>query len=231
MHVKGRPWNSPGATSSLPQIAQLVAELAPQDSGGTRGGALHRHVPTSPVPSAPRARALLHATLSTWGIAQTVREEAELILTELVANALRIRVPHGRPVGVRITRSPADVVLRLEVSDAGAGRPEVKTPDTDDPHGRGLLLVEALAPPMGRPRTPRRHRQDRLGGAQGTGHRGRAGAGRGRGGDGGGGAMRTGPGRVAHRTQSAPSRTRPAGSPSSSASTTGLRFACPQQSR
>jgi hypothetical protein len=36
-------------------------------------------------------------------------------------------------------------LLRLEVSDAGSGRPEVRAPGDDETGGRGLLLVEALA--------------------------------------------------------------------------------------
>jgi hypothetical protein len=48
-------------------------------------------------------------------------------------------------VGVRIARSPADGLLRLEVSDAGSGRPEVQAPGDEETGGRGLLLVEALA--------------------------------------------------------------------------------------
>ncbi|GHJ34926.1 ATP-binding protein [Streptomyces sp. TS71-3] len=93
----------------------------------------------------PRARALLHAMLGTWQVSQDVSETAELVLSELVTNALRVRVPHDRQVGVRITHSPQDGVLLLEVSDAGTGRPEVRNPGEDETSGRGLLLVEALA--------------------------------------------------------------------------------------
>ncbi|KUO21056.1 ATP-binding protein [Streptomyces dysideae] len=95
--------------------------------------------------SVPRARALLHAVLGSWGTAQEVLEDAELVLSELVTNALRVGVPSDRQVGVRITRSAEEGLLRLEVSDAGGGRPEVKEPGDDEACGRGLLLVEALA--------------------------------------------------------------------------------------
>ncbi|MGP3736253.1 ATP-binding protein [Streptomyces sp. GDS52] len=95
--------------------------------------------------SVPRARALLHAALGGWGIAQEVLEDAELVLSELVTNALRVPVPSDRQIGVRIARSTADGLLRLEVSDAGGGRPEVREPGEDETGGRGLLLVAALA--------------------------------------------------------------------------------------
>ncbi len=88
---------------------------------------------------------MLHAVLSDWGADQDVLDNAELLLSELVTNALRVRVPSDRQVGVRIARSLEDGLLRLEVSDAGSGRPEVQAPGDDEPGGRGLLLVEALA--------------------------------------------------------------------------------------
>ncbi|MER6123886.1 ATP-binding protein [Streptomyces sp. NPDC001795] len=95
--------------------------------------------------SVPRSRAALHAVLGDWGVAQDVLESAELVLSELVTNALRVRVPSDRQVGVRIARSLEDGLLRLEVSDAGLGRPEVRAPGDEETGGRGLLLVEALA--------------------------------------------------------------------------------------
>ncbi|WP_328683715.1 ATP-binding protein [Streptomyces sp. NBC_00343] len=73
--------------------------------------------------SVPRARAALLAVLGDWGVDQEVLGNAELVLSELVTNAL----------------------LRLEVSDAGAGTPELREPGDEETGGRGLLLVEALA--------------------------------------------------------------------------------------
>ncbi|MBP5861005.1 ATP-binding protein [Streptomyces scabiei] len=101
-------------------------------------------LPRSPR-SVPRSRAVLHAVLGGWGVSQGTLESAELVLSELVTNALRVPVPRDRQVGVRISRSSADGLLRLEVSDAGAGKPEVRVPRDEETGGRGLLLVEALA--------------------------------------------------------------------------------------
>ncbi|MFE9441480.1 ATP-binding protein [Streptomyces sp. NPDC006602] len=94
--------------------------------------------------SVPRARALLNAMLRDWLIDQEVLDTAELVLSELVTNALRARAPHDRQVGVCIAHSEDDGLLRLEVSDAGEGRPEMRGPGEDEAGGRGLLLVEAL---------------------------------------------------------------------------------------
>ncbi|MFD9455393.1 ATP-binding protein [Streptomyces sp. NPDC059985] len=95
--------------------------------------------------SVPRARSALHAVLADWGAGDELLHIAELVLSELVTNALRVRVPSDRQVGVRIAHSSADGLLRLEVSDAGTGRPEVRHPEDDETQGRGLWIVEALS--------------------------------------------------------------------------------------
>lgn len=95
--------------------------------------------------SVPRARAVLLAALGDWGAGQELVETAELVLSELVTNALQVRVPRDRLVGVRIVHSELNGVLRIEVSDAGGGRPEVRVPTASETSGRGLMLVETVA--------------------------------------------------------------------------------------
>ncbi|MFE7409076.1 ATP-binding protein [Streptomyces laurentii] len=94
--------------------------------------------------SASRARAVLHAVLGDWGAGQELLDTAELVLSELVTNALRVPAPSDRQVGIRIAHSALGGLLRLEVSDAGDGRPEIRTPGEDEVHGRGLQIVDAL---------------------------------------------------------------------------------------
>ncbi|MGO4747095.1 ATP-binding protein [Streptomyces sp. 2MCAF27] len=95
--------------------------------------------------SVPRARAFLHSVLGEWGVGQEAAGAGELVLSELVTNALRVRAPSDRLVCVRIARLTDEGLLRLEVSDAGEGKPELREPGEDETGGRGLLLVEALA--------------------------------------------------------------------------------------
>ncbi|MFJ2152771.1 ATP-binding protein [Streptomyces microflavus] len=95
--------------------------------------------------SVPRARALLRAKLGEWRAGEAPSDVAELVLSELVTNALRVAVPGDRMIGVRIVCRERGASLRLEVSDAGGGRPVVRAPGELDSGGRGLLLVEALA--------------------------------------------------------------------------------------
>ncbi|WP_308286956.1 ATP-binding protein [Streptomyces liliiviolaceus] len=131
----------------LPQRGDEIA--AHRSSGSAMTGSPASNEVTFQLPhcrrSVPRTRALAHAVLGAWGVGQDVLDVAELLLSELVTNALRAHAPSDRQVGVRIARSTADGLLRLEVSDECEGRPEVRTPSDDETGGRGLLLVEALA--------------------------------------------------------------------------------------
>ncbi|MFD4329832.1 ATP-binding protein [Streptomyces rubiginosohelvolus] len=95
--------------------------------------------------SVPRARSLLRVKLGEWRAVQEAVETAELVLSELVTNAVRVAVPGDRMIGVRIECREQGAWLRLEVSDACDGRPEVRWPGELDTGGRGLLIVDALA--------------------------------------------------------------------------------------
>jgi anti-sigma regulatory factor (Ser/Thr protein kinase) len=65
------------------------------------------------------------------------RADVRLLATELVTNAFR----HGRPpISLTIDSQPG--MLRVEVADAGGGRPR-RRPDPGAEGGWGLLLVEA----------------------------------------------------------------------------------------
>ncbi|MEU7558008.1 ATP-binding protein [Streptomyces eurythermus] len=104
--------------------------------------------------SAGRARALLRAQLTEWKIDGEVADNAELLLAELMSNAIRhARSPAGREIGVRIARY--DGRLRVEVADANHARPMPKTAATDDEQGRGLAIISALSVRWGC--CPRRH--------------------------------------------------------------------------
>ncbi|MEW2135292.1 ATP-binding protein [Streptomyces sp. NPDC005409] len=72
-------------------------------------------------------------------------EVAELLVTELVTNAL---VHTDR--GAEVSASLAATRLRVEVRDYAARRPRPYVPTADDgTHGRGLVLVQALADDWG----------------------------------------------------------------------------------
>jgi anti-sigma regulatory factor (Ser/Thr protein kinase) len=67
------------------------------------------------------------------------RADVRLLATELVTNAFR----HGRPPITLVIHDGRDH-LRVEVADAGDGRPR-RSPEPGADGGWGLLLVEATA--------------------------------------------------------------------------------------
>jgi anti-sigma regulatory factor (Ser/Thr protein kinase) len=109
-----------------------------------------------PIPSAvPSARLHARTVLCEWGMPSIART-AELIVSELVTNALPAAVEAAggsepRPVRLRLTREPESVLV--EVWDASPDAPAVRPlgPPADDPgeHGRGLVLVQAFSASWG----------------------------------------------------------------------------------
>ena len=102
------------------------------------------------VTATPCARLHTRAVLAEWGL-NDLAEAAELIVSELVTNAVRASTgPDGRPqydgsglpvVVVRLATDHTRVLI--EVWDVIAGAP-VTEQAPDDESGRGLVLVEAV---------------------------------------------------------------------------------------
>ncbi|MBB4896614.1 anti-sigma regulatory factor (Ser/Thr protein kinase) [Streptomyces griseostramineus] len=97
------------------------------------------------------ARHLAVRRLHAWGVpyGTDASDAVALIVAELAANAVTHgRVP-GRDFELRLTRLAGTV--RVEVTDTRSGPPrppapdDVRAPHPLDEHGRGLLLVDALA--------------------------------------------------------------------------------------
>ncbi len=100
------------------------------------------------VSSVPLARRLLVRGLS-GQVPAPVVEDAALVVSELIANAVR----HGAPLPGNSLRVGWDVRqdgLRLTVADGGCG-PQGGIPDVslESEGGRGLFLVDALAASWG----------------------------------------------------------------------------------
>jgi serine phosphatase RsbU (regulator of sigma subunit)/anti-sigma regulatory factor (Ser/Thr protein kinase) len=105
------------------------------------GSALELAVGDEPG-AVPRARAQVTSALSSRPAALV--EDAKLVVTELVTNALL----HGRgPVAVRIVESGPTV--RVEVEDADPGMPVLPRHSPETMTGRGLALVARLAASWG----------------------------------------------------------------------------------
>jgi len=73
-----------------------------------------------------------------------VRESVSLIVSELSTNAL---VHAASEFDVFVDRS--DSAIFVSVSDRGDGTPILQSPESSDPHGRGLRIVDALSDEWG----------------------------------------------------------------------------------
>ncbi|MEU9474175.1 SpoIIE family protein phosphatase [Streptomyces sp. NPDC048191] len=94
-------------------------------------------VPPDPA-VVPSVRARCREKLEEWGLGE-VAYSVELILSELVTNAIRYGAP---PVTVRLLYGRC---LMCEVSDASSTSPRMRRAATTDEGGRGLFLVAQFA--------------------------------------------------------------------------------------
>lgn len=107
---------------------------------------LHTHSPTtlSRLSASPASIGLARAQVVGFcrrhGFAE-LEETAALLTSELVTNA----VQHGgEPLTLSVSRTPDE--LRVDVSDGSTDLPQLQMqPVADQPNGRGLMLVDALA--------------------------------------------------------------------------------------
>ncbi|MEE1940704.1 ATP-binding protein [Streptomyces sp. TRM 70361] len=99
--------------------------------------------------SVAEARRRVRARLTEWGIGAMVRDNAQLVVSELFTNAVRHTDSDKVDCELRFTGR----LLRLEVTDRGSGpaRPRFAAGavDAEGEGGRGLLLVGALAEEWG----------------------------------------------------------------------------------
>ncbi|MEV7022889.1 ATP-binding protein [Kitasatospora sp. NPDC093558] len=94
--------------------------------------------------STPIARHLLRAYLSALPSGDRYSDIAELLLSELFSNAVQHSdAPADRLIEIRFALIHDR--LRLEVHDAGTGRPSLLSTTPTSEHGRGLHLVDELA--------------------------------------------------------------------------------------
>ncbi|MET8331994.1 SpoIIE family protein phosphatase [Streptomyces sp. NPDC005181] len=89
--------------------------------------------------AAPIARAAARRQLNVWGVDEETAFTTELIVSELVGNAVRYGAP---PLQLRLI---FERMLTCEVSDAATSAPHVKHARTIDETGRGLFIIATLA--------------------------------------------------------------------------------------
>jgi anti-sigma regulatory factor (Ser/Thr protein kinase) len=111
-------------------------------------------VPREPAAVAP-VRTACARRLAEWGL-EEVAFTAELILSELITNAIRYG---AEPITVRLLRTgPADGSaagsLIFEVADGSSTSPRLRRARNEDEGGRGLFLVAQLTDRWGTRYTP-----------------------------------------------------------------------------
>jgi len=128
-------------SSTVPARGRVATATTPPDAG--------ERPRTIRVPWAPSAvgqtRRVLVADLDERGIAPETVGEAEIVVSELIANALR----HARPLAdgmVRVHWKVKAGVVEVEVSDGGsASTPRPAPQSLWSSTGRGLRIVRSLA--------------------------------------------------------------------------------------
>jgi hypothetical protein len=91
--------------------------------------------------SVPAARHLTVDLMRAWGVPQD-RDDAALLVTELVANVVD---PVQGEASLTSELAVSDGWLRIAVVDGSSVRPVVRELEKEQPRGRGLLLVQAIA--------------------------------------------------------------------------------------
>lgn len=94
--------------------------------------------------SATTARHDVRKILSSWPC-RDITGDAELVTTELVANA----VQHGGGTDVEMCVAMTEESVEISVTDSSASPPSAVTADDESEDGRGLLLVQALCADWG----------------------------------------------------------------------------------
>ena len=92
----------------------------------------------------PAARGFTSRTLRTWDQPDRIIEIAELVVSELVGNA----VEHGGGIA-ELALSFLDDVIRVDVVDHNPDLPVVLSPEPIEDRHRGLLIVSALSTKWG----------------------------------------------------------------------------------
>jgi anti-sigma regulatory factor (Ser/Thr protein kinase) len=129
-------------------------DLSTQLSTGPASGRQTRQVRLAALPSAvPWARRVLRHMLTEWQL-ESIADTAALLVSELVTNAVDASAAgasrdHGTLPMIGLTLRLTADSLALEVWDSSPLRPVRQEADSAADHGRGLVLVDALADAWG----------------------------------------------------------------------------------
>jgi histidine kinase-like protein len=134
-------------TASRPETASPAGRVFPAPRLGEPVPAPTAACTLFPSPgSAKAARDFTRATLRDWDMS-ALADEAELVVCELVTNALQHGIPGAGKLGgprlARLRLLAQAPFLMCVVADPGRGIPVLREADHDAETGRGLTLVDA----------------------------------------------------------------------------------------
>lgn len=132
-----------GAQQHRDDAAVLLALYEGQGEGEPRVAGLH--IQRRDLRGVRTARGFVHDQLDSWGL-QEMSDVLELVASEVVTNAL---IHAGSDVDVRLRAFPDHIRLEVRDSDTNPPVPSplslVEEENSQAEHGRGLMIVEALA--------------------------------------------------------------------------------------
>ena len=114
--------------------------------GTGQAGLAHRMELPPIAESVAAARKGTRAILESQGLSHLV-EDAILLVSELVSNAVRHAHGDGSPLELRVI--PSGSTLRIEILDTDPQPPTPRIPGPLDASGFGFVLVEAIADDWG----------------------------------------------------------------------------------
>jgi anti-sigma regulatory factor (Ser/Thr protein kinase) len=85
----------------------------------------------------------VRTVLRAWGVADEVRDDTEMVVSELFTNAVRHTASESIMCELRLSGGR----VHIEVTDEGSGltEPQRRSAHVDEEGGRGLLLVGLLS--------------------------------------------------------------------------------------
>lgn len=134
---------APLGTDAAAASVGLGAASAPCPSGAAAERRRFRFELAAHPGSPAQARRLTRARLTGWSLCEDVCDTAELVVSELVTNA----IVHTASSHVVCELYDGGDLVRIAVQDEGCapGRPRANPrQQPEEEHGRGLLLVDAL---------------------------------------------------------------------------------------
>jgi anti-sigma regulatory factor (Ser/Thr protein kinase) len=140
--------------AAVPEEMNVMNDLPPaqergiDEAAGANGDAIRTELPAD-LTSARQARAAIHQALADWGM-DHISEDAELLASELVANAAEHG--DGKPISLALRRhaEPNEQPgITCEVTDTTPAMPQRTEPGPDAERGRGLAIVDSLAQSSG----------------------------------------------------------------------------------